>query len=154
MVSEGDKAPDFSLTNEEGKMISLKDFLGTPVVLFFYPKDNTPGCTQEVCDFRDNFGRVRAAGAEVFGVSADSVDSHRKFIAKKELPFSLLSDPDHTTLDAYSVWKKKSLYGKVFLGIERSTFIIDRNGMVARVFRKVKVSGHVDAVLDALKTID
>ena len=154
MVEEGKKAPAFTLPDAQGAPVALRDFLGSPVVLYFYPKDSTPGCTQEACDFRDNFARLRAAGAVVLGLSADSVASHAKFAAKHELPFTLLSDEGHVALDAYGVWKQKSLYGKTFMGIERCTFVIDRRGVVAKIFRKVKVKGHVDAVLEALRGLE
>ncbi|MCZ7556324.1 MAG: thioredoxin-dependent thiol peroxidase [Bacteroidia bacterium] len=150
MLAEGKKAPAFSLPSTSGRKVSLKDFTGTTVVLYFYPKDNTPGCTQESCDFRDNMARLQAAGVVVLGVSADSIASHQKFREKYDLPFDLLSDESHSMLEAYGVWKEKSLYGKKFMGIERTTVIIDGNGTVVRIFPKVKVSGHVDQVLAAL----
>ena len=151
MVSEGKKSPAFALPNENGEIVSLKQFAGSPLVLYFYPKDNTPGCTKESCDFRDNFGRLQAAGAVVLGISADSVESHRKFKEKYDLPFMLLSDIDHAALELFGAWKEKSMYGRIFLGIERSTFIIDKNGIVVKIFRKVKVKGHVDAVLEIVR---
>jgi peroxiredoxin Q/BCP len=147
----GDKAPAFRLPDENGKPVSLSDFKGKKVVLYFYPKDATPGCTTEACDFRDNLNRLAKAGAAVLGVSADSVESHRKFKEKQGLNFPLLSDPDRQAIEAYGVWQEKSLYGRRFMGIVRSTFIIDEKGLVASVFPKVKVAGHVDEVLAALK---
>ncbi len=153
MIEEGKKAPPFALPNADGKEISLKDFPGVPVVLYFYPKDNTPGCTQEACDFRDNFSRIGAAGAVVLGVSADSASSHRKFMDKFNLPFELLSDADKSTISAYGAWKEKSMYGKTFLGIERRTVIIGPDGRIFRIFPKVKVKGHVDEVLAALREL-
>jgi thioredoxin-dependent peroxiredoxin len=150
MLSEGKKAPSFSLPSTSGDNVSLKDFSGKTVVLYFYPKDSTPGCTQESCDFRDNMGRLQSAGAVVLGVSADSLTSHQKFREKHALPFDLLSDESHSMLEAYGVWKEKTLYGKKFMGIERTTVIIDGNGVVLRIFPKVKVSGHVDQVLAVL----
>ncbi|HOJ03171.1 MAG TPA: thioredoxin-dependent thiol peroxidase [Bacteroidota bacterium] len=150
MIAVGKKAPAFSLPSSSGTNVSLKDLKGKTVVLYFYPKDNTPGCTQEACDFRDNFARIQAAGALVFGVSADSIASHRKFQQKLELPFELLSDESHTVLEAYGAWKEKSMYGRTFMGIERSTVIIDANGVVVQVFPKVKVKGHVDEILAVL----
>ncbi len=150
MIAVGKKAPAFSLPSSSGANVSLKDLKGKTVVLYFYPKDNTPGCTQEACDFRDNFARIQAAGALVFGVSADSIASHRKFQQKLELPFELLSDESHTMLEAYGAWKEKSMYGRTFMGIERSTVIIDANGVVMQVFPKVKVKGHVDEILAVL----
>ncbi|MDB5106777.1 MAG: AhpC/TSA family protein [Fibrobacteres bacterium] len=147
----GSKAPAFKLSDDSGKTVSLSDFKGKKVILYFYPKDSTPGCTTESCDFRDNLNRFAKSGAAVLGVSADSVDSHRRFKEKQGLNFPLLSDPDHKALDAYGVWQEKSLYGRRFMGIVRTTFVIDEEGKIARVFPKVKVGGHVDEVLAALK---
>jgi len=152
-LSEGDKAPAFSLPDDAGRTVALKDFAGKSLVVYFYPKDSTPGCTQESCDFRDNLNRLKSAGAAVVGVSADSVESHKRFKEKQGLTFPLLSDPDHKALDAYGVWQEKSLYGRKFMGIVRSTFIIDPKGKIAKVFPKVSVKGHVDEVLAALKDI-
>jgi peroxiredoxin Q/BCP len=148
---EGKRAPDFTLVNQDGKPVSLQDLrqLGE-VVLYFYPKDMTSGCTAEACNFRDQLDRLRAAGAQVVGVSADSPASHRKFIERNGLTFPLLSDPANQVTSAYGVYKRKSLYGREFMGIERSTFIIGRDGTVRRVFSKVKVNGHVEQVLAAL----
>jgi peroxiredoxin Q/BCP len=151
MPAEGAKAPDFSLPDGRGRTVSLKDFRGKRLVLYFYPKDDTPGCTAEACDFRDNLSRVKRAGAEVVGVSADTAASHAKFAEKYDLPFPLLSDREKTMLEAYGVWQKKSFMGKSYMGIVRSTFLIDARGVIARVWPKVKVSGHVDEVLEALK---
>ncbi|NOY06139.1 MAG: thioredoxin-dependent thiol peroxidase [Chlorobi bacterium] len=151
MLEIGKKAPAFTLPDDSGKKVSLSSFKGKKVVLYFYPKDNTPGCTQEACDFRDNLARLRAEGAVVLGVSADSVERHRKFKQKYDLPFPLLSDESRQVLEKYGVWKEKKLYGKTFMGIERTTVIIDEKGKVTHVFPKVKVKGHVEQVLDALK---
>ena len=148
---EGSKAPAFSLLDDSGEKVSLRDFAGKALVLYFYPKDSTPGCTQESCDFRDNLNRLKSSGASVLGVSADSVESHRRFKEKQSLNFPLLSDPDHEALEAYGVWREKSLYGRKFMGIVRSTFIIDAKGVVRKVFSPVKVAGHVDAALAALR---
>ncbi|MCF8242127.1 MAG: thioredoxin-dependent thiol peroxidase [Melioribacteraceae bacterium] len=153
MLAEGKKAPVFTLPNDEGKKISLKDFLGKKVVLYFYPKDNTSGCTQEACDFRDalpGFGKIKAV---VLGVSPDSVESHKKFKEKYELPFQLLSDTKKVVLEKYGVWKEKSMYGRKYMGVERTTVVIDENGKIAKIFRKVKVKGHVEQVLETLKGI-
>jgi len=150
-LNAGDPAPDFSLQDDTGRIRTLKDFRGKKLVLYFYPKDATPGCTREACDFRDNMNRVLATGAAVAGVSADSVESHRRFKEKQGLNFPLLSDPDKEVLKAYTVWQKKSLYGRIFLGIVRTTFIIDEKGIIAKVFPKVSVTGHVDEVLAALR---
>ncbi len=150
MLTEGKKAPAFTLASTDGGKISSKDLAGKKVVLYFYPKDSTPGCTQEACDFRDNLARVQAAGAVVYGVSADSIASHLKFKAKQELTFELLSDESRSMLEAYGVWKEKSQYGRTYMGIERTTVIIDESGIVRRIFPKVKVNGHVEEVLAAL----
>jgi peroxiredoxin Q/BCP len=153
MLETGKKAPAFTLPAASGGTVSLKDFAGSPVILYFYPKDNTPGCTQEACDFRDNFARVTSAGAVVLGISADSIASHVKFRDKHELPFELLSDESHEMLEKYGAWQPKKLYGKSFLGIVRSTVLIDGKGVVRRVWPKVRVKGHVDEVLEALTEI-
>ncbi len=150
MVEIGEPAPDFTLPADDGSEVSLGDFRGQKVVLYFYPKDDTPGCTQEACDFRDNLARVRSAGAAVLGVSKDSVKSHQKFKAKYELPFPLLSDTEGAVLTAYDVLKDKTMYGRTYKGIERSTFLIDEDGRVAKVYHKVRVKGHVDQVLEDL----
>lgn len=147
----GAKAPAFALADDTGKTVSLSDFKGKKVVLYFYPKDSTPGCTTEACDFRDNLNRLTKTGAVVLGVSADSVASHKKFKEKQGLNFPLLSDPDRKAIEAYGVWQEKSLYGRKFMGIVRSTFVIGEDGRIAKVFPKVKVAGHVDEVLAALK---
>ena len=150
MLKEGDKAPDFKLQSDADETVSLKDFKGRKVVLYFYPKDNTPGCTREAQDFRDAMPQIQARNAVVLGVSKDSVKAHQKFKAQQCLPFTLLSDPDGTVISAYDAWKKKSMYGKTFMGIERSTVIIDAQGRVLKHFTKVKVQGHVEEVLAAL----
>ena len=149
-LKEGDVAPDFTLQSTEGKEISLKGLRGKQVVLYFYPKDDTPGCTKEACDFRDNLARVRAKGAIVYGVSHDSIESHNRFKDKFDLPFPLLSDPQKKMTEAYGVYKQKSLYGKLFMGIERTTFVIDADGRIKKIFPKVKVEGHVEEVLQVL----
>jgi peroxiredoxin Q/BCP len=151
LPAEGSKAPAFTLLDDAGNKARLADFAGKSLVLYFYPKDSTPGCTQESCDFRDNLNRLKSSGAAVAGVSADSVESHRRFKEKQGLNFPLLSDPDHEALEAYGVWQEKSLYGRKFMGIVRSTFVIDGKGVIRKVFSPVKVAGHVDAVLAALR---
>jgi peroxiredoxin Q/BCP len=151
-VEAGEKAPDWSLPDQDGKTVSLKSFKGKQVVLYFYPKDDTPGCTKEACDFRDNIAPIKKAGAVVLGVSFDGQAAHQKFTAKYELPFTLLSDEDKAVAKAYGVYKEKSMYGKKYWGIERSTFVIDGKGVIKAAFRKVKVTGHVDEVLAALKS--
>ena len=150
MTTEGDKAPDFSLPADDGTTVTLGSLRGKKVVLFFYPKDNTPGCTKEACGFRDAFPAFGKIDAVVLGVSPDSLDSHRKFKQKFQLPYRLLSDEGHRLADAFGVWKQKSMYGLKFMGIERTTVIIDRNGRVARIFPKVKVPGHVAEVEKAV----
>ncbi len=147
----GDKAPDVDLPDQSGGTVSLKDFKGRQVVLYFYPKDDTPGCTKEACAFRDALVPIKKAGAVVLGVSMDGRTAHEKFIAKYGLPFSLLSDEKAKVSQAYGVYKKKSMYGRTFWGIERSTFVIGSDGTIKAVFRKVKVDGHVDDVVAALK---
>jgi peroxiredoxin Q/BCP len=151
---EGRPAPDFELPDAHGHLVKLADLLAKgKLVLYFYPKDMTPGCTQEACDFRDNLSRVKAAGAQIVGVSTDSPQSHDKFTAKYELNFPLLADTDKAVSTAYGVYKKKSLYGREFMGIERTTFVVDRGGTIRKVFPKVKVNGHASAIIDAVKEI-
>lgn len=150
MPAVGEPAPDFELANEKGERVRLSELRGSPVVLYFYPKDMTPGCTQQACDFRDRYAEIQATGAVVIGVSPDSSKRHATFAAKYELPFTLLADEDSAVSTAYGVWKEKSLYGRKFMGVERTTFLIDAEGNVARVWPKVKVAGHGDAVLAAL----
>ena len=136
--------------NGNEKQFNLDEFLGKKVVLYFYPKDNTPGCTQEACDFRDNFNRLTPF-ATVVGVSPDSIKSHKNFREKQSLNFILLSDPEHTLAEKFEVWKEKSMYGRKYMGIERSTFILDEKGNIQKEWRKVKVKGHVDEVINYLK---
>ena len=150
MLSIGDKAPDFKLKDDSGNDVSLKDFKGKTVVLYFYPKDDTPGCTKEACGFRDSFKFTRKSDAVVLGVSMDDAESHARFIKKYGLPFSLLCDEDGTVSKAYGVYKKKNMYGRIYWGIERSTFIIDETGRLKAIFRKVKVDGHVAVIQAAL----
>jgi peroxiredoxin Q/BCP len=153
LTAEGDKAPDFSLQADDGTTVTLESLEGRNVVLFFYPKDDTPGCTKEACGFRDAFPGFGKMDAEVLGVSPDSVQSHRKFKQKYQLPFRLLADEGHHLADAFGVWKQKSMYGLKFMGIERTTVIIDRKGRVARIFPKVKVPGHVEEVEKAVRDL-
>jgi len=148
----GDKAPDFTLVSDRGERVSLKQFRGKKVVLYFYPKDNTPGCTRESCDFRDSIAQIEKTGSVVLGVSLDDEASHQKFIKQYNLPFTLLCDTEAAMSKSYGVYKQKSLYGRTFWGIERTTFIIDKNGKIKQVFHKVKVDGHRDEVLEALKS--
>ncbi len=151
MIEVGKKAPAFNLKDQSGKNVKLSDLKGKKVVLYFYPKDNTSGCTKEACYFRDEISMFNKLDAVVLGVSADSVESHKKFADKYELPFSLLSDPEKEMLETYGVWKEKSMYGRKYMGIERTTVIIDENGKVKKVFPKVKVEGHIEEVAAALK---
>ena len=152
-VNEGDKAPEFSMPTDSGGTISLKDLKGRPVVLYFYPKDSTPGCTKEACAFRDLMPDFSKIDAEIIGVSKDSVKRHENFKAKNELPFTLASDEDGDVCETYGVWAEKSMYGRKFMGIERTTFLIDGKGRVRKVWRKVKVPGHAEEVLDATRTL-
>ena len=150
MVEEGKPAPDFSLTSDTGETISLASLRGKPVVLYFYPKDDTPGCTVQACGIRDSWGEFERRGAVVLGVSPDGVASHVKFRQKYGLPFPLLADTGHEVAEAYGVWVEKSMLGKTYMGIERSTFVIAPDGTVAKVMRKVKPDEHSDDVLAAL----
>ena len=153
MVQEGEAAPEFELTTDTGERVKLSDFRGSPVVLYFYPKDDTPGCTKQACGIRDAYDAFRDAGAVVLGVSPDDAASHTKFKNKFELPFTLLADTDHAIAEDFDVWKERSMYGKKFMGIERSTFVIDRDGNVARAFRKVNPEAHAGLVLEALSAL-
>ena len=150
-MKAGDKAPEFTLPDKDGNMVSLGDFRGRKVVLYFYPKDNTPGCTRQACAFAQNYGEFEKRGIAVVGVSKDGAESHRKFAGKYSLPFILLSDPELTAIKAYGVWKEKKLYGKVSMGVARTTFIIDENGVVADVMEKVKPDTNASDVLALLK---
>jgi len=150
MVEEGKPAPDFELTTEGGEPVKLSDFRGKPVVLYFYPKDDTPGCTTQACGLRDVYGEIRERGATVLGVSPDSVASHVEFKEKYGLPFTLLADPEHEVAELYGVWVEKDAYGKKSMGINRSTFVIDADGNVAEAMLGVSPDGHADKVLAAL----
>lgn len=150
MLKEGQKAPDFSLDDDQGNKVSLKDFKGKNVVLYFYPKDMTPGCTQEACDFRDNWSAVKKKGAVVLGVSADPVKKHQTFKEKYQLPFTLLSDEGKGTLKAYGVWRKKKFMGREFMGIVRTTMIIDKAGKIQKIWSPASVKGHAVDVLENL----
>ncbi|HEX4634214.1 MAG TPA: thioredoxin-dependent thiol peroxidase [Gemmatimonadales bacterium] len=153
MVSEGKSAPAFTLDTDSGGTLSLKELKGRPVVLYFYPKDDTPGCTVEACEFRDAFPRFKGTKAVILGISPDSVKSHQKFKEKFGLPFTLLADPDHEIAEKYGVWQKKSMYGRTYMGIARTTFVIDKDGKVAKVFEKVKPKGHAEAVEEAIEAL-
>ena len=150
MLSEGTAAPDFELSADDGHQVKLSDYRGKPVVLYFYPKDDTPGCTTEACEFRDAYDVFRERGAEVLGVSPDDVRSHEKFKTKYQLPFTLLADPDHAVAERYGVWGERKFAGKTYMGINRSTFVIDADGKVARAMLGIKPAGHATQVLDSL----
>jgi peroxiredoxin Q/BCP len=153
MLKVGDPAPSFALEGDGGTQVSSSELAKKAYVIYFYPRDNTPGCTQEACDFRDNFARIEAAGVRVFGVSKDSVKSHDGFKAKFDLPFTLLSDPDKRLHQAYGAWGTKTMYGKEVEGTIRSTFLVDRKGRIAAAWPNVKVKGHVDEVLAAIAAL-
>jgi peroxiredoxin Q/BCP len=150
MVEEGSPAPEFSLRSDAGDTVTLESLRGRPVVLYFYPKDDTPGCTKQACGIRDSWGEFEHRGAVVLGVSPDPEASHVKFKQKYGLPFTLLADPDHSTAERYGVWVEKTNYGKTYMGVERSTFVIDADGKVAKVMRRVKPDTHAADVLAAL----
>jgi peroxiredoxin Q/BCP len=150
VIEEGKPAPEFELTSDSGDTISLAELRGKPVVLYFYPKDDTPGCTKQACGIRDAYGEFERAGAVVLGVSPDDERSHVKFKQKYELPFTLLADPDHAVAEQYGVWGEKSYMGKTFMGVNRSTFVIDADGNVKKVMHDVKPATHADEVLAAL----
>ena len=150
MLKEGDKAPSFNMATNTGEKVSLSKLKGKKVVLYFYPRDDTSGCTKEACGFRDDFAKYKKAGAVVIGVSKDSVESHQKFIDKYDLNFTLASD-DGTVCEKYDAWRMKSMYGKEYMGIGRSTFLIDTKGKINKIWPKVKVDGHVEEVLQAVK---
>ena len=152
-AEEGKKAPAFSMPTDGGGKVALKDLKGKKVVLYFYPKDDTPGCTKEACGFRDNLPDFSKIDAEIIGVSKDPVAKHDKFKAKYELPFTLASDEDGKVCEAYGTWVEKSMYGKKYMGIDRATFLIDETGKIAKIWRKVKVPGHVEEVLAAAKEL-
>ncbi len=153
MIEISKKAPAITLPDENGKMRTLKEFLGKKVILYFYPKDNTSGCTAEACDFRNSFPNFKKIKTVIIGISPDSEESHKKFSAKHELPFILLSDVNKTTLIKYGVWKEKSMYGRKYMGIERTTILIDEEGVIRKIYPKVKVNGHVDQVFMDVKGI-
>jgi thioredoxin-dependent peroxiredoxin len=150
VIREGDLAPDFRLRSDTGEAVSLSDFRGRVVILYFYPKDDTPGCTKQACGFRDAYGEFEERGAVVLGVSPDTVSSHARFKSKHGLPFTHLADPDHEVAERYGVWIEKTAYGKTSMGIKRSTFVIDEDGKVAKAMLGVRPNGHADLVLSAL----
>ncbi|MDP4163632.1 MAG: thioredoxin-dependent thiol peroxidase [Bacillota bacterium] len=150
-IAVGSTAPDFELEATNGEIVKLSDLKGKNIVIYFYPKDMTPGCTTEACDFRDQHERFAEVNAVVLGISPDPIASHQKFMEKYGIPFLLLSDPDHKAAEAFDVWKLKKNFGNEYMGIERSTFVLDKEGMVAKEWRKVKVKGHVDEALEFIK---
>lgn len=152
-IEPGQPAPDFQATDDRGQQVSLAGLRGKPVVLYFYPKDETPGCTREACAFRDRKYELEAAGAVVLGVSPDSVASHARFRDKHELNFTLLADPEHSLAESYGAWREKVQYGKKSIGLQRSTYLLDRDGKVVRVWKKVNVDGHDQQVLKALREL-
>ncbi len=149
-LAVGDPAPDFAAETDAGERLTLSSLRGRPVVLYFYPRDDTPGCTAEACGFRDHFPRFDARGAVVLGVSPDSAASHAAFRRKYQLPFTLLADPDHRVAEAYGAWKEKRMFGRAYMGVERTTVVVGRDGRVARVFARVRPAGHAEAVAAAL----
>ena len=151
MVEEGKPAPDFELVSDDGTTVRLSDLRGKPVVLYFYPKDDTPGCTVESCEFRDAYDVFRDRGAEILGVSPDTVKSHKKFQQKFHLTFPLLADANHAVAEQYGVWQQKKFMGREYMGIVRTTFVVDKDGTIKAVFPNVKVEGHADKVLEALE---
>jgi peroxiredoxin Q/BCP len=150
-LQEGDKAPDFTAKDQNGKTVSLSDFKGKTVILYFYPKDDTPGCTAEACDFRDNYQSLVGKGFEVIGVSTDDERSHKKFVTKYSLPFPLIADESKEIVEAYGVWGEKNMYGKVYMGTMRTTFIIDANGVIKKIINKVDTKASSQQVLDILQ---
>ena len=150
MLEVGKKAPNFTLPDQNGEMHSLKDYLGKKVILYFYPKDNTGGCTKQACNFRDNYPQIMEKGAVVLGISKDSVKSHKKFEENNSLPFTLLSDEDTKVIQAYDVWVEKSMYGRKYMGIERSTYLIDEKGKIIKTFQKVKPADNAKEMLKSL----
>ncbi|GHB59565.1 thioredoxin-dependent thiol peroxidase [Persicitalea jodogahamensis] len=146
-LQPGDPAPDFNAKDQDGNAIALSDFKGKKLVLYFYPKDDTPGCTAQACDLRDNYQHMLAKGYAVVGVSVDDEKSHRKFIEKYELPFPLIADTDHAVVDAYGVWVEKNMYGRKYMGTARTTFVIDESGKIEEVIGKVKTKAHTEQIL-------
>ena len=153
MILENGKAPDFELLNNKGEKISLSDFKGKPVVLYFYPKDDTPGCTTEACNFRDDYEEYRKQGVVIIGISPDNVKSHIKFTSKHSLPFILLADEDHKVCEMYGVWGKKKMFGKAYFGVLRTTFLIDQDGNIVKVFKGVKPAKHSREVIVAFNEL-
>jgi peroxiredoxin Q/BCP len=153
MLAVGDTAPDFTLPTDIGDDLTLSSLRGRPVVIYFYPKDDTPGCTTESCEFRDLMPRFDASNATILGISPDSVKSHQKFKTKFELPFTLIADTEKVACQAYDVWKEKSMYGKQYMGVDRTTFVIDKDGKISHIFGKVKPAGHAAEVMEAVASL-
>lgn len=153
MLAVGDTAPDFTLPTDSGEELTLSSLRGRPVVIYFYPKDDTPGCTTESCEFRDLMPRFDASNATILGISPDSVKSHQKFKTKFELPFTLIADTENVACQAYDVWKEKSMYGKQYMGVDRTTFVIDKDGKLSHIFGKVKPAGHAAEVMEAVASL-
>ena len=149
-LTAGDKAPDFTGTDQDGNTVSLEDFKGKKIILYFYPKDDTPGCTTQACNLRDNFSELKTAGLEVIGVSPDTAESHQKFEKKYDLPFILLEDPEMDIINKYEVWGEKNNYGKKYMGLIRTTFLIDEKGFILKVFKKPKTKIHSEEILKAI----
>ena len=149
MLNEGDKAPDFTVKDQDGKNVKLSNYKGKKVVLYFYPRDMTPGCTKQACSLRDGFSKLKKNNIEVLGVSTDDEAKHQKFIEKYELPFTLLADTEQKVSEKYGVWVEKNMYGKKYMGIKRTTYLIDENGKIVKILKKVNVSDHADEVLKA-----
>ncbi|QDV63703.1 thioredoxin-dependent thiol peroxidase [Crateriforma conspicua] len=152
-IEAGTKAPAFTLPNADGNKVKLSDLKGQPVVVYFYPKDDTPGCTKEACAFRDRYGELTDLGVQLLGVSGDTAESHQDFRDKYDLPFPLLVDKDHKMSEKYGAYREKNMYGKKSMGIQRSTFLIDADGKVAKVWKRVRVDGHDDQVIEAVKAL-
>ncbi len=152
MLNEGDKAPAFSGKDEDGATIELSEFKGKKLALYFYPRDMTPGCTKQACSIRDGFAELKAAGIEIVGVSTDDEASHQKFITKYNLPFRLIADTENKISEKYGVWVEKNMYGRKFMGIRRTTFLIDEDGKIKKIFKKVKVKEHADEILAGFKS--
>lgn len=149
-LKEGDKAPEFSGKDQNGNTVSLKDFRGKKIILFFYPKDNTPTCTEEACNLRDNYSALLKKGFEVIGVSIDNERSHQRFIKKFSLPYTLIADEDRSIIEMYGLWQEKTLFGRKYMGTIRNTFIIDEKGMIKKIFQKVESKNHTEQILEAL----
>ena len=150
-LQEGSKAPLFTGTDQDGNKVSLKDFIGKKVVIFFYPKDDTPGCTAQACNLRDNYALLKKKGFEIIGISPDEEKSHKKFEEKFDLPFTLIADPKHVVLNKYGVWKQKKMFNNVYMGVHRTTFVLDDKGKIVKIFTRPKTSAHAEEIIAAVK---